>query len=204
DAGTVSVIDVRSLRRTKDIVLGSRIVSIAYSKLAQALYVASEDVGTITAINGTTFEVMTRISAEPGLGQLRFAPGDRFGFVVNHRTNTVSVFDAARNRIVRTADVEAAPEQLAFTSRLAYIRPHASEIVRMMPLADLGQDAGAVPLLDFPGGQNPLGAGSRGSLASAIVPAADDNAVLVVNAGDKAIYYYQEGMAAPMGNFSNY
>jgi len=28
--------------------------------------------------------------------------------------------------------------------------------------------------------------------------------VLVANPADKAIYYYQEGMAAPMGNFSNY
>jgi hypothetical protein len=74
----------------------------------------------------------------------------------------------------------------------------------MIPLNELGKDGGHVPLLDFPGGQNVLGSGSRPSLASAIVPAADDNAVLVVNAGDKAIYYYQEGMAAPMGNFSNY
>ena len=28
--------------------------------------------------------------------------------------------------------------------------------------------------------------------------------MLVANPRDKAIYYYQEGMAAPMGQFSNY
>jgi DNA-binding beta-propeller fold protein YncE len=204
DDGTVSVIDVRSLRKAKDVSIGAPVSSIAFSKLAQALYVSSAETGTITAIGGATHEIIARMSAKPGLGELRFAPGDRLGFAVNRRTNTVAVFDAALNRIVQTADVEQAPDQLAFTTRYAYVRHHDSEIVRMIPLTELGKDGASVPLLDFPGGQNVLGRGSRSTLAPAIVPAADDNAVLVVNAGDKAIYYYQEGMAAPMGNFSNY
>jgi YVTN family beta-propeller protein len=204
DEGTVSVIDVRSLRKIRDIPVGARPSSIAFSKLAQAFYVTSQEAGTITAISAGAQEVIARIAAEPGLGQLRFAPGDRLGFAVNHRRNTVSVVDAALNRIVQTADVEEAPDQLAFSTRFAYIRHRDSEIVRMIPLSELGKDGAAVPLLDFPGGQNVLGKASRSSLAAAIVPAADDNAVLVVNPGDKAIYYYQEGMAAPMGNFSNY
>jgi hypothetical protein len=177
---------------------------MAFSKLAQALYVTSPESGTITAIGGTSHEVVARIGAAPGVGALRFAPGDRLGFAVNQRTNTVSVFDAAINQIVQTADVERAPDQLAFTARYAYVRHQNSEIVRMIPLNELGKNGENVPLVEFPGGQNVLGRGSRPTLASAIVPAADDNAVLVVNPGDKAIYYYQEGMAAPMGNFSNY
>jgi YVTN family beta-propeller protein len=204
DEGTVSVIDVRSLRKTRDISVGARASSIAFSKLAQAFYVTSQEAGTITAVSAGTQEVIARIRAEPGLGQLRFAPGDRLGFAVNHRRNTVSVFDAALNRVVQTADVEKAPDQLAFSTRFAYVRHGDSEIVRMIPLNELGKNGTAVPLLDFPGGQNVLGKASRSTLAAAIVPAADDNAVLVANPGDKAIYYYQEGMAAPMGNFSNY
>jgi hypothetical protein len=31
-----------------------------------------------------------------------------------------------------------------------------------------------------------------------------EGAVIVANPADRAIYYYKEGMAAPMGNFSNY
>jgi YVTN family beta-propeller protein len=204
DEETVSIIDVRSLRKTRDIRVGARPSSIAFSKLAQALYVTSQEAGTITAISAGAQEVIARIAAEPGLGQLRFAPGDRLGFAVNHRRNTVAVVDAALNRIVQTADVEEAPDQLAFSTRFAYVRHRDSEIVRMIPLSEVGKDGAAVPLLDFPGGQNVLGKASRSSLAAAIVPAADDNAVLVVNPGDKAIYYYQEGMAAPMGSFSNY
>ncbi|MGH8490745.1 MAG: hypothetical protein ACREXS_18260, partial [Gammaproteobacteria bacterium] len=42
------------------------------------------------------------------------------------------------------------------------------------------------------------------SYADAIVPAPEEGAVLVANPGDKMIYFYTEGMAAPMGSFQNY
>jgi len=36
------------------------------------------------------------------------------------------------------------------------------------------------------------------------VPAPEGNSVLVANPADRVIYYYSEGMAAPMGSFQNY
>ncbi len=204
DDGTVSVIDVRKLAKTRDVPIGSKPASIAFSKLAQAVYVSSSDGGTVTAISSTKHEVIARMKAEPGLGQIKFAPGDRLGFVVNTATNTVYILDAALNRIVQKAAVEKGPDQLAFTSNLAYVRHRDSEIVLMIPLNEVGKEGAPVPVIDFPGGQDPFGKTSRPSLADSIVPAAEDSAVLVANPADKTIYYYQEGMAAPMGNFSNY
>ncbi|MFY9608538.1 MAG: YncE family protein [Blastocatellia bacterium] len=204
DDGTVSVIDVRKLTRIRDVSLGSKPGSIAFSKLAQALYVSDSDAGTVTVISSTKHRVIARMKAEPGLGQIKFAPGDRLGFVLNTATNAVYIFDAALNRIVQKADVEKGPDQLAFTSKLAYVRHRESEIVLMIPLNEVGKEGNPVPVVDFPGGQNPFGKTSRPSLADSIIPAAEDNAVLVANPADKTIYYYQEGMAAPMGNFSNY
>ena len=61
-----------------------------------------------------------------------------------------------------------------------------------------------VPVVDFPGGQLPFGKVARPALASGIVPAPGGGAALVANPADKTIYFYKEGMAAPMGNFSNY
>jgi YVTN family beta-propeller protein len=204
DDGTVSVIDVRKLTRISNIPVGSRPASIAFSKLAQAVYVSNTDSGTITVISSTKHEVIARMKAETGLGQIKFAPGDRLGFVVNTATNAVYILDAALNRIVQKAEVEKGPDQLAFTSKLAYVRHRGSEIVLMIPLKEVGKEGTPVPVVDFPGGQNPFGKTSRPSLAASITPAAEDSAVLVANPADKAIYYYQEGMAAPMGNFSNY
>jgi hypothetical protein len=37
-----------------------------------------------------------------------------------------------------------------------------------------------------------------------MVPAPEGNSVLVANPADRTIYYYSEGMAAPMGSFQNY
>ena len=36
------------------------------------------------------------------------------------------------------------------------------------------------------------------------MPAPEGNAVIVANPVDRVLYYYSEGMAAPMGNFQNY
>jgi hypothetical protein len=61
-----------------------------------------------------------------------------------------------------------------------------------------------VSLADFTGGQHAMGRGRAGALADSIVGAPDGIAVLVANPADRAIYYYKEGMAAPMGGFNNY
>jgi hypothetical protein len=42
------------------------------------------------------------------------------------------------------------------------------------------------------------------SSADAVVPAPENGTVIVANPADKMVYYYAEGMAAPMGSFQNY
>ena len=48
------------------------------------------------------------------------------------------------------------------------------------------------------------GQGSAPIRADSIVLAPEGNSVIVANPVDKVLYYYTEGMAAPMGNFQNY
>src|SRR5947209_6020597 len=72
----------------------------------------------------------------------------------------------------------------------------------MCPPQRIGQ-SGAIGVADFTGGQHALGAGKYASMADSIVEAPDGPAVLVANPADRSIYYYTEGMAAPMGSFSN-
>ena len=71
----------------------------------------------------------------------------------------------------------------------------------MIRIADLGKEAS---ITKFPAGQRAPAEARTSSLADAIVRAPDDGAVLVANPADKMIYYYTEGMAAPMGSFQNY
>jgi hypothetical protein len=72
----------------------------------------------------------------------------------------------------------------------------------MIPLKEIGREGRAVPVAEFTGGDSAFG--SRTSLADSIVAAPGESAVIVANAKDKAIYFYMQGMAAPMGTFSNY
>lgn len=201
--GTVSVIDVAKLAKVRDVEAGSRPVSLAWSGQAGAVYVSSAD-GALTAVDPESAEPRARLKAEPGLGRIRFAPGGRLAFVVNPERDAVHILDAASNRIVQTADVEDQPDQVAFSDELAYIRHRGSEIVLMVPLKTVGEAGRPVSVVDFPGGQHPPGRLPRPTPADGIVQAPGATAVLVANPEDQVIYYYKEGMAAPMGHFRNY
>jgi YVTN family beta-propeller protein len=202
--GTVSIVDAQSLKKVKDLSAGTKPASVAFSALAKMVYVTSGGDGTISVIDGERREVVTRIKADPGLAQLKFAPGGRLAFIVNPARDLVHILDAATNRIVQTADVDDEPYQVAFSEEIAYVRHRGSAEVLMMPLRAVGVEKQRVQVIAFPGGQIPPGKSPRLSPADAIVQAPGENAVLVANPMDKAVYYYREGMAAPMGNFSNY
>jgi YVTN family beta-propeller protein len=202
--GTVSVIDVAKLAELRRVATGAGPLSIAWSTQAQAAYVAAGGAGTVVAVNGTAAEPLARVEIGAGLGRIRFAPGGRLAFVVQPGKNEVHLLDVASNRVVQTADVEAEPDQVTFSDELAYVRHRGSEIVLMIPLKTVGEAGKPVPVVDFPGGQNPPGRMPRATPADGIVQAPGAAAVLVANPDDKAIYYYKEGMAAPMGHFQNY
>jgi hypothetical protein len=133
---------------------------------------------------------------------VRFAPGGRWGFVPNPKENVVDIFDASTNRLAHTIQVEKNPDQVAFTDTFAYLRPAGSTEVSMVRLSTL---TGQPDVAKFPGGQAaPEEARTEASIADAIVPAPEGNSVLLANPADGVIYYYSEGMAAPMGSFQNY
>ena len=202
--GTLSVIDVQTLELTKALPVGRHPVSVAYSSLSSAAYVISKGDGQIFVVDGREHKIRTQLAAKPGLTTIRFAPGDRLGFVLNSKENEVHVLDAATNRIVQTADVGEEPDQVTFTDTLAYIRSRGTELIWMIPLSVVGREDQPVPVVDFTGGQTPVGRANKLSIADGVVPAPEGSSVLVANPMDRTIYYYKEGMAAPMGSFQNY
>jgi YVTN family beta-propeller protein len=202
--GTLSVIDVRKLVKVKDLKTGALPSALAFSSLGKAVYVTHEGDGTIIAVDAVRHEILTSMKAQPGLHAIRFPPDGRFGFVVNRLTNTVHIFDASTNRIIRAVPVGTTPDQITFTRDFAYIRSAGSEFVSMIKLTELGRADYEAAVSRFPAGQKAPQESSSTSLADAVVPAPEAGAVLVANPADKIIYYYTEGMAAPMGSFQNY
>jgi DNA-binding beta-propeller fold protein YncE len=199
--GTLSVIDVRKLEKLKDVKTGAPASALAYSPLSKALYVANETDGSIAVVDSRSHELLTRMAAEPGLKAVRFAPGGRWGFVPNAARSVVHIFDASTNRLAHSVPVGASPDQVAFTDAFAYVRSLGTEEVSAIRLATVGTEPDVVK---FPGGQAAPGVGSTRSRADAFVPTPEGGSMLIANPADKIIYYYSEGMAAPMGNFQNY
>jgi len=200
--GTLSVIDIQKLAKVKDLKTGAPVTSVAFSTIANALYLVNEADGTITVIDTRSQQVETHIQVKPGVRNVRFAPGGRWGFVPNAKENVVYVFDASTNRLAHTIGVDKGPDQVTFTDVFAYVRSTGSTEVSMIRLSTL---TGQPDIAKFPGGQAPPAESSEeASIADVMVPAPEGNSILLANPADRVIYYYSEGMAAPMGSFQNY
>jgi YVTN family beta-propeller protein len=197
-SGTLSLIDIRKLALLKDLKVGSQPAAIAFSTLSQTAYVASEADGTIAAVSAAKQDVVARLPTAPGLSAISIPASGQYGVALNMAKSTAYAFDLSSNRVVQHIPVGPGSDQLSFTKQFAYVRASGSEFVTMINLANIGKEANVTK---FPAGQRAPGARSH---AAAIVPAPEEGAVLVANPADKMIYYYTEGMAAPMGSFQNY
>jgi YVTN family beta-propeller protein len=201
---SISVIDTRSLKTVTEIQIGRGPVSATYSELANAVYVSQTDAGSIAVIDAKNLEIIKTIQADPGVAEIAVAPGGRYVFVLNRKKDLVQIIDSSVNEIIQSGSVGNAPFQISFTSDFAYINHLDAADVYMVPLGQVGRKGSPLTVLTFPGGQQPLGGSWINSPAARVVQASGENAVLVANAPDKQVYYYKEGMAAPMGSFSNY
>jgi YVTN family beta-propeller protein len=202
DDGTLSVINVAKLAKLKDVKTGAFASSLSFSPLSKALYVTNEVDGTIAVVDAGSHKLLAQIAATPGVANLRFAPGGRWGFAPNPKESIVYVVDASTNRVVHEQPIAGSPHQVAFSDKFAYVRSLETDQVSAIRLATVG---GQLDVVKFPGGQKAPGTSPRfAATADAFVAAPEPGAMLLANPADRMIYYYSEGMAAPMGNFQNY
>lgn len=201
DSGTVSIIDIRKLEKIRDIEVGPEPASLALSELSKAVYVTSQGDGTVTVIEEQGHQVLAKMKTKPGARSIRFGPGGRYGFVVNTKQSAVHIFDVASNRLLHEVNVIKSPDQIMFSDTFAFVRSLETETIYMLRLGKIDKE---VDVTEFPGGQAAPGKGPTPVRADSIVLAPEGNSVIVANPVDKVLYYYTEGMAAPMGNFQNY
>lgn len=203
EAGTVSVVDVRSLAKTKDIVTGSRPIAMTYSAMAQMILVADHATGNISSIDVAEGKLLKHMKADKGLRQVEFAPGGRLAMAISPETRGLFIIDAARNRIIQSGVLKHTPTQISYSDTLGYIMHANSDQVLTAPLNQIGKEGEPIPLADFPGGYYAEMALDE-PILKAVAKAPAENGVMLADAQAKAINYYMEGMAAPMGSFNNY
>ncbi len=203
ESGSVTVIDIGKLEVIKEVDTGNVPISVAYSSLSDAAYAADAVSGVITVIDPESGQSFGKIETAPGLGPMRFSNDGRWGFVVNPEANLVYIIDASTNQLAHTVKVDNKPFQIALTETFAYIRSLDSERVAMINLQELNR-GGNVIVNIFAAGVYPPSQDDDIRIADAMVPAAQDAAVLIASPADATVYYYMEGMNAPMGAFRNY
>lgn len=200
--GNVSVFDIARLSKLKDVVIGQAPVALAYSKIAEALYVADGISGAVSVVQGDDPAVVSVIQAKPGLGPLNITPDGRWALALNTKENLVHVIEIATNRLTQSITVGARPYHIAFSNAFAYVRSLDVEHVGMISLAQLGKDT-AHGVSAFAAGATAPGAVANLGVGAPVSPAVGEAAVVVASPGDNLIYYYMEGMLAPSGNFRN-
>ena len=92
---------------------------------------------------------------------------------------------------------------MVFTRGYAYIHSIGSEKFSLIELTDFTKTTPAP--VDIQGGQKaPDTMPEEIGVADMIAPTPEGNALMIANNPDQLLYYYVEGMMAPMGTFSNY
>ncbi len=201
--GTATAIDIRTLKKIKDIEVGKTPLSVAYSGLSKSFYVADGAAGTVHVIDGATLVTAARIQAKAGLGPMRITGDGRWVLVTNTANDLVHIIDASANAIAHDVPIRGRPFQISLTRAFAYVRALDSDRVSMINLAEIGK-AGLPPVVAFPLGAEPPSEASSLAIADGIVEAAGEAGVVAVDPVANTLYYYMEGMNAPMGTFRSY
>lgn len=203
DGGSVSVIDVRRLTKVRDIPVRGVPISLAYSDLSKAVYITDGTSGEIIAVDTRGENIRATIPLEPGLGPTRVAPGGRFVLAVNPKADAVFVVDTATNQPVHRLEIRGEPFHLSFSRSYAFVRSLSSTTVSMIRLADLGGRE-QVTINQFQAGDRPPADSPMLLPSDLFASAVTEAATMVVSPGDANVYYYMEGMNAPMGSFGGY
>ncbi|MFN4025644.1 MAG: YncE family protein, partial [Hyphomonas sp.] len=203
EGNSVSVIDVRRLRKVRDIAVRGTPISLAYSDLSRAVYITDGTSGEIIVADADGEKIRTTIQLEPGLGPTRVAPGGRFVLAVNPKADAVFVVDTANNQQVHRLDIRGEPFQISFSRSFAFVRSLSNTTVSMIRLADLG-GRDRVTINEFQAGDRPPADSPMLLPSDLFASAVTEAATMVVSPGDANVYYYMEGMNAPMGSFGGY
>lgn len=203
DSSTVSVIDIRTLKKLRDISFDGAPISLAWSDLSEVLLVVDGEEGAVHAIEVPGGKTRSRLDLEAGLGPLRMMPGGRYGFVVNPSEDKVIVFDTATMREAHAIAVPGRPFQVSFSRNYAFVRSLESTRVSMIKLSDIG-GKNVPTVTGFEAGERPPSEAPRLLPSDLFAGAVTEAATLAVSPGDATVYYYMEGMNAPMGSFRNY
>jgi len=201
--GRLSIIDTERLEVVEEVRTGPEPVAVAFSEGNGAVYVADRRNGNILVLDGQNFKEIAEMEADRGLAALGLTPDGRWGIATNPELGQVVFFDTNSNTVTHVAEIDGAPDQIAFGQDMAYIRAREAAQIVSIPLDQIDPSA-ALPLNLMPVGQQAPGFFPSMSLANAIYPIEEQRAVVVANPADDQVYFFPEGATAASGSFQGH
>ena len=201
--GRLTIINTERLEVVEQVRTGGEPVDVAVAENNGAVYVADGERGSILVLEGEQFAEIAEMVVDGGLTAISLAPGGRWGLATNPEQGQVILFDTSNNRVTHVAEIDGAPDQIAFSQDMAYIRVREAAQIVSIPLAEIDPDK-ALPLNLMPIGQQAPGFFPSLSLANAIQPIEDQGAVVVANPADDQVYFFPEGATASSGSFQGH
>lgn len=195
----VTVVDGAALSPIAEIPVGEGASAIAGSDAAAVVHVANAARGEVMVLDAARRAVIGRVPLRPGLGALAFDPRGRFSFALNPAADEVAILDAATGAAAHTLRGLAAPDAVIFTEAFAYIRNRGAPRVSLVDRAALG-GASPPPVVHVAVGQGAPGGGEAAPMA----PNPEGRGAIIASPADRALYYYAEGMMAPLGSIPSY
>ncbi len=109
-AGTVSVIDLESGRKLRDIAVGGNPEGIALSKDERSLWVADLEGARVQAFDTTTFAKVAEVATGPRPIRVAASPDGKWIVTSNFGSGSLTIIDAATRRKLRDVQVSGSPE----------------------------------------------------------------------------------------------
>lgn len=114
-SGSVSVIDLASGAKLRDIAVGGQPEGIALSTDGRVLWVGDNEGARVQAFDTATFERLAQLPTGDVPIRVAASPDRRWIFVSNAGSGTLTVIDAAARTIARTISVSGTPEAAQVT-----------------------------------------------------------------------------------------
>jgi DNA-binding beta-propeller fold protein YncE len=197
---TVAVVDPRTLEIVAKLEIDGTPVTLAVATSAGKVYAARRD-GTLLSFDDRS---LRRIGALRLPGELNGVGVSRDGrWLVAFETERDRLFivDTATDRLVHRIGTLRAPVRVDFSEAFAYVRHAESERYQLLELGSLGH-GDSPKVADVPLGERPPGRDAPAERT--FVPLPEGGGALILNAADRSVFHFAEGMSAPMGSYSLY
>jgi hypothetical protein len=198
--GTLSAIDTLADKSRLSVDIDRGESSIVFSDANNNLFISSSTSNRILVLNPLTLEIMSSISAEPGISAMAMEPEGQLLVAINRMTDKLLLIDPSKAEIIAEETVARAPVELSFSSDYAYVRGLEGDHFSVIDLANLR--SGKLTPVNIQSASRPVHDGEPAANARLVAPYG--HGALVANLQEQVAYYYMEGMNSPMGTVKTY